>query len=364
MSRYDPATCCRRAAAAAVGTAMLTVPVACSSTSAPPGSTSPTSPATTQSFDVRKFPAGPNESMPDDITMLDNTVYVAFQNGVGPEGQPSGTGVRDAIVQAYTVEGTPGTSWTLAGHIDGLAADPDTHRLIATVTEDAKSSIYAITPGANPPIAHYTYSPQPLPHGGGLGSASFYRGQLLASASGATAPDAPAVYRVTLHDTTADVSPVFADDADALVANMGEEKDQHTTLALVDPGSTGVVPTTSPRFAGNFVLAGRRNQEQVYFDESAQPTERLHVLNLANAVADTVWVQRADEILWVSDADHNDIAAISGPFHTGQVITAVTPPGQPHYLGELDLDSGRIHQLPALSGVVPAGGLMMVAPGR
>lgn len=295
--------------------------------------------------------------------MLGNKVYVAFQNGVGPKGQPSSAGVKDGIVQEYTVDGTPAASWPLTGRIQGLTADPDKHRLLATVNAEANSSLYTITPGANPPTAHYIYSQQPLPHGGGTGAVSFYRGQLLVSASAPTVKDGPAVYRVSLNGTAADVMPVFDDNADALVANKGEEMDQHTVLTLTDPGANGVVPKESPRFSGDFVLAGERDQQQIYFDESAQPSERLHVLNVADSVADTVWVQQPNDTLWASDASHNNIAAITGPFDPGEAIAAVTPQGKTPYLGQLDLGTGRIQQLPGLSAVVPAGGLLIIPPG-
>lgn len=100
-----------------------------------------------------------------------------------------------------------------------------------------------------------------------------------------------------------------------------------------------------------------------YFDESAQPSERVHVLNLSESVADTVWVQQPNDTLKASDTEHNDVAAISGPFHPGQAITAVMSRDKRHYLGELNLKTGQIRQLQGLSGVVPAGGLLMVSHG-
>jgi hypothetical protein len=353
---------CRRTAALVAGTALVTVPTACTSKPASTVAKS-TPPPVTGSFNVRTFAAGPNESQPYAITMLGNKVYVAFQNGVGAKGQTSSSGAKGGSVQEYTMAGALAASWTLPGHIDGLTADADNHRLIATVNEANDSRLYTITPGANPPTTQYTYSQQPFPHGGGIGAVTFYHGHLLVSAAAPTAKDGPAVYQVTLHGSTADVSPVFADNADALVANDGQQEDQHATLALTDPGPNGVVPAKSPRFGGDFVLADGRGREQIYFDESAQPSERLHVLDLSEPIADTVWVQQRNDTLWASDADHNDVAAISGSFHPGQAITAVISQDKPHYLGELNLSTGQIQQLEGLSGVVPAGGLLMVSHG-
>jgi hypothetical protein len=360
VSPYALRNYCRRAVTVAAGTAVVTVPLACSSTSAPTSSNS-TPPVAPGSFNVRTFAAGPNESQPDGIAMLGNKVYVAFRNGVAANGQPGSSGAKDGIVQEYTMAGALTASWPLPGHIDGLTADPDAHRLIATVNGAGEPALYTVTPGANPPTTHYTYSQQPFPHGGGTGAVALYRGHLLVSGAAPTTKDGPAVYRVTLRGTTADVSPVFSDNADALVANDGQQQDQHTTLDLTDPGPTGVVPKASPRFGGDFVVADGRGRELVYFDESAQPSERLHVLDLSDPVADTVWAQQPNDTLWVTDADHNSIAAITGSFRPGEAITAVMPHGKSPYLGELNLSTGRIEQLQGLSGVVPAGGLLMAS---
>jgi hypothetical protein len=52
-------------------------------------------------------------SLPDDITALGGDIYVAFQNGVGPQGQASTTGNLDSTVVEFdaTVRRCPsGTS--------------------------------------------------------------------------------------------------------------------------------------------------------------------------------------------------------------------------------------------------------------
>jgi hypothetical protein len=42
---------------------------------------------------------------PDDITWLDGTVYVVWQNGIGPSGQPSPTGATASDVVGYNASG-------------------------------------------------------------------------------------------------------------------------------------------------------------------------------------------------------------------------------------------------------------------
>ena len=95
--------------------------------------------------------------------------------------------------------------WDVAGKTDGVTADPDTHTVIATVNEDANSSLYAITPGRGGGVQHYLYN-EPLPHNGGTDAISVVNGQLYISASApgttgtlpAPQPTFPAVYSVTL----------------------------------------------------------------------------------------------------------------------------------------------------------------------
>ena len=72
---------------------------------------------------------------------------VAFQNGVGPQGQASATGNLDWTVVEFDGGGHVLGQWDLVGKCDGLTADPQTGEVIATINEDAHSSLYLIQPG-------------------------------------------------------------------------------------------------------------------------------------------------------------------------------------------------------------------------
>jgi hypothetical protein len=85
-------------------------------------------------------------SDPDDITSLGGDVFVAFQNGVGPQGQASTTGDHASTVAEFNLSGHAVAQWDIVGKCDGLTADPRSGTLIATVNEDANSSIYQINP--------------------------------------------------------------------------------------------------------------------------------------------------------------------------------------------------------------------------
>ncbi len=117
---------------------------------------------------------------PDDITLLGNDIFVGFQNGVGPQGQPSTDGNQDSTVVELKLNGDPVAQWDVLGKTDGVTADPESGEVIATVNEDANSSLYTINPGApvGSQVTHYSYN-QPLPHNGGTDAISIYRGQIL-----------------------------------------------------------------------------------------------------------------------------------------------------------------------------------------
>jgi hypothetical protein len=305
-------------------------------------------------------------SQPDDLTMMDGQVFVAFQNGLGPEGQPSSTGGLDSTVVEMSTTGTVEASWQLAGHCDGLTADPAAHELIATVNEDLNSSLFTIDP-SSPTPTQYSYSPSPLPHNGGTDAVSVIGGQILVSASApgtrplsasAPQPTYPAVYSVTLEPTTppvAAVTPLFYDEASAMVANAGPTEGRPTTLALTDPDSNEVVPPESPRFGGDFVLDSQGDQQQIYLDDPGQAGQSLSVLNLSQSIDDSAWATSGDGTLYITDNADNLVEALRGHFDAGTVFVSVTPCGAnsapstcpapgfaANYLGTLDLSTGVV----------------------
>ena len=178
-------------------------------------------------------PATEALSDPDDITLLGDYIFVGFQNGVGPQGQPSTDGNLDSTVVELKMNGDPVAQWDVQGKTDGVTADPQTGDVIATVNEDANSSLYTIDPTApaGAQVTHYNYN-EPLPHFGGTDAISIYRGQILISASapgttGAAAPQKtyPAVYSAVLDaaDNTATVTPLFFDEDSATVVERGQQ---------------------------------------------------------------------------------------------------------------------------------------------
>ena len=92
-------------------------------------------------------------TQPDDITSADGHIFVGFQNGVGPQGQPSSTGNSDSTIVELDGSGHAVAQWDIAGKCDGLSANPYTGQVVATVNEDANSSLYTIDPWSGT-VAH------------------------------------------------------------------------------------------------------------------------------------------------------------------------------------------------------------------
>ena len=241
---------------------------------------------------------------PDDITVLGHRLYVAFQNGVGSQGEPSSDGNTDSTVVEFTASGHVIRQWDIKGKCDGLTADPARGLVIATVNEDANSSIYTITPGAGSAAAQvqrYRYS-KPLPHKGGTDAISIWRGHVLVSASApgttgkpAPQPSYPAVYVVKFDRArhVARFGELFGDEVKAVVANTGPGHGQTVVLGLTDPDSNEVVPSFAPRFAGDFMVTSQGDKEQIFVQGGGgRFAGRISVLKLTQSVDDTAWVNR------------------------------------------------------------------------
>jgi hypothetical protein len=318
---------------------------------------------------------------PDDLTRLGNELFVAFQNGVGPQGEPAPDGDTASTIVAFSPGGRPSGQWDVTGKTDGLTADPNSGTVIATVNEDANSSLYVIDPLTGS-VVHYRYDQNPLPHNGGTDAISVFGSRILISASapgtpsaaspnppGAAQPQYPAVYSVTLDPQTliASVSPLFSDEATATAAD-GPTQGQPTKLALTDPDSNEVVPRSSPRFARDFVLDSQGDQQQIYVSDPGGPGHQLSVLSLDQSVDDTAWATEPGGALYATDSSANTVNAISGDFRPGTVFTSATPCSAnsapstcttPNFLAMLDLTSGHVSPV-SLRGTVAPGGLIFV----
>ena len=324
-------------------------------------------------------------TQPDDITQAGPYLFTGFQNGVGPQGETAPGGNRDSTIVEFTRGGHVVRQWDVRGKCDGLTADPGRLRVIATVNEDAHSSVYTIDPWASHgrQLRHYAYS-EPLPSKGGTDAISVFHGMVLISASApgttgtaAPQPGYPAVYQVTFHPRRliARIRPVFYDEARATVVNSGQHA--RVRLALTDPDSNEVVPARATRFAGDFMLTSQGDKEQIFVRHPARRRPSLAVLRLSQSVDDTAWATSMGGRIYTTDNGAGTVDVITGRFTPGTVLVAVTPcdadgapavcpgPGfRANYLGSLNPWTGHITRV-LVRGVVPhPQGMLFAAPGR
>jgi hypothetical protein len=323
-------------------------------------------------------------TLPDDITAGGPYLFTAFQNGVGPQGQAATDGNRDSTVVEFTRTGRVVRQWDIRGKCDGMTADPTRHRVIATVNEDANSSIYTIDPWAAPArqVHHYAYS-APLPSKGGTDAISIFHDMVLVSASApgttgaaASQPGYPAVYQLTFQPRRliAAIRPVFYDEARATVANSGAER--QVRLALTDPDSNEVVPSDAARFAGEFMLTSQGDKEQIFVRHPTLRRPALSVLRLSQSIDDTAWATSHDGRLYATDNGAGTVDVVTGPFTPGSVFVAVTPcdangapatcpgPGYPaNYLGSLNPQTGHISRVAVHGAVLNPQGMLFESQG-
>jgi hypothetical protein len=317
---------------------------------------------------------------PDDITRIGNDLFTAFQNGVGPQGQASADGNRDSTVVEFTLSGAVVNQWDILGKCDGLTANTSAGLVVATVNEDANSSLYTIDPSSGH-VVHYSYS-RPLPHKGGTDAISFYNGLMLISASapgttGAAAPKPyyPAVYVVTLNERKhlAYFRALFYDESHASAAN-GPHIGGPVRLGLTDPDSNEVVPSFEPRFAGDFMLTSQGDKEQIYVHVTGSGHGRLWVLDLSQSVDDTAWSTSWKGAFYAASTGNDTVDEIEGSFWPGTAFVAVTPcdannapatcpaRGFPaNYVGHLDMYTGHIYPVSLRGAPIHPQGMIFVA---
>jgi hypothetical protein len=329
-------------------------------------------PVAPNGYTLHTFATAPTGATgPDDITYLDGHVFVGWQNGVGTKGEAAPGGKTDSTLVEYSRTGRAVNSWHLTGKVDGLGADPRTHQVIATVNEDGNSSLYTVRPSGRSggKVTHYTYSPAPdsatsggVFTGGGTDAVAVYRGQIILSASNPTPANATAAFLVRLdrHRRVARLSPTFADNATATDAVTGKS----VTLALTDPDSNAVVPSSSPRFGGDYAIDSQGDQQLVFAGRSG--LERLSLTHggTAAGVDDIRWADHARGTLYVVDNGTNTVYTLTGPFTAGEAFAALDTVGSASQTTELDtlnLSTGALSPLvtgfTAIKGIAWAPGI-------
>lgn len=312
-------------------------------------------------FQAKLIAQGGSNQCPDDITTLGGNIFVAYQNGVGSKGTASATGNTDSTIVEYDNSGKTVNNWKVTGKVDGMTGDPANDRVLATVNEDANSSMYIIKPSAvqSQQVQHITFAGA-LPNGGGTDSIAIQDGNIYISASNPSA-DAkgnftnPALYQVTINGTTATTKPALMGNATAIDAVTGNK----VTLNLSDPDSNNIVPAISSKYAGDVVLDSQGDSELIFIQNPGASSQKQTLLSLGTQINDVEWATSSSGTLYITDNSNNAVYAITGNFTPGTVFVACPKDsGVAGFVGTLDLSTGTIHPF-AIGFTSPCGLLFM-----
>jgi hypothetical protein len=279
---------------------------------------------------------------PAGLTQYDGSLYAAFTNGVGSQGQASASGNLDSTIVEFTPGGSVEAQWDVAGQAEGLAANPSTGQIVVTVNSAANSSIYSIQPGGS--VTHYAYS-EALPSKGGTGEATYFGGQLLVTASQPTAPAAssPAVYSVSLDSATkvAAIKAYYWDNSGAKIANdnggSGDQLGTNVTLDLTSPSSISVLASTAPRLANHLIVSSGSSEVIGSYSGS------LWDLKTSEPVGDVAVVTSWNGTLYASNPVTDTVNSVNNlPIWPGTAFVAVNPGTSSAAVERLNLESGQL----------------------
>ncbi|MCI4353009.1 MAG: hypothetical protein L3K14_06440 [Thermoplasmata archaeon] len=313
----------------------------------------------------------------DDITRLAvdgldsgrGLVWTAYQNGVNPDGTPgSPGGPTQSTVAGYdSITGSLVRTINVTGKIDGLTADHDLVRLIATVNEDVHSALEIIDPETGS-VTSYRYSPNPAVSGnGGTDSIAVQGDRIYLVHSNPNDTTQATGYLVHLHPATltAQLTPVFFDNSWATNAVTGAP----VRLGLTDPDTNFLMPWSGERFAGSLATIGQADG-QIVLASHLHGTPHLKVLTLTDNKSGNVppidgfTVATSDEgTLYVVDAKAGMIQALdTSGWAKGTVFVGEPSDNGNPLIGVLNLQTGAITSLG--NHFVSPKGLLFVPAGH
>jgi hypothetical protein len=319
--------------------------------------TQPTVPAGFTITKVADAPAGAANC--DDLGFLDGHLFMGCQDKTTSSG-----GGGDSTLVEYTPAGAVVNTWSIHHKIDGLAGDPLTHKVILTLDEDTNTLMATVTPSApaGQQVTYYTYSPDPrgattpsaLRTGGGTDQLTVdAAGHVFTTGSHAGTSSGTAVFQVVLVPPssptgtgTARLSPTFLDNAFATKGNAGSSGTIPLSLGDVDSGA--IVPTSSPRFGGDYVISDQTALELVFANNIFKGTG-LTVLKTRYGLDDLLWTSAPGGTLYVVDfgvpavlpkTAASALWKVTGPFTTNTVLASNDGVGD--QLVTVDLNTGAL----------------------
>jgi hypothetical protein len=245
----------------------------------------------------------------DDLAFLGGNLFVGCQDKT----LSNGAGGNSTLVE-FSPTGTVVNTWTIKYKIDGMNADPLKKYLIITLDEDANTHLATVTPSApaGQQVTYYNYTPDirasstpaALRPGGGTDQVSVDNaGNVFITASHPSNGTGTAVFKAVLTAPSSPsgtgivtLSPTWLDNA---IAANGTGTG-NTKLALTDVDSGAIVPKSSPRFGGSYVITDQTALELVFANNIFKGTG-LTVLKTPFGLDDLLWTTSPGGTLYIVD---------------------------------------------------------------
>ncbi len=273
-----------------------------------------------------------NANHPDDIRVVGNNVWIAWQNSSAKDGSTT----KPSIIGEYTASGKLLKSWSVIGHADGMRLDPMTHMMWVTANEDGKPRLYVINPASSTPTE---YTVPPTSWGGGLDDLEFVNGSAYVSASNPTLTSAgknpgPAIVKVTLSGTKAVLTPALPGEATATTLIPPVTK---TTLTLTDADSM----STDPQ--GDLVFMSQGDGDLLFIHGIGTSSQSVKVLSVGTQIDDTMWPTSSNGCLLVADNASGVFSVCSNVWVPGTPISSSPNDATViNFVGTLSLSTGQL----------------------
>ena len=339
------------------------------------GTSQPTAAAGFRLTKLAAMPAGVSNC--NDTASLVGDLFVGCSNGVLSNGRggPANRKADTSTLLEYTTAGKYVNKWSITNQIAGTGAEPLHRRILMALDSAANSRLVFVDPRIVGSVAEvkYTYSPDPqsatarkaLHTGGGTESVVVDSSDdIFITASHPKRLTGTATFKVVLTPPTsatgsgtATLSPTFRDDATAANGNTGKGR---VKLALREIDSNAIVPTSSRKYGGDYVIADQATR-QLVFSSKVTAGKGLTVLTTTLGLNDIRWATSKGGTFYLvrrgaqTPLARSSLYKVTGPFVKGAAYA--TTAGE---LVRVNLSTGKL--TPIVRGLGASVGLVYVNP--
>jgi hypothetical protein len=288
------------------------------------------------------IPATTKANHPDNVVYANGKIWIGWQNITAKDGADN----KSSTIGEYTTTGALVKSWSIGGptagtgcHTDGMRMNPTTNVLWVMCNEDGSPQLWTIDPASSTPTS---ITLPKTPHGGGFDDIQFLNGMAFIDASNPTLNNAgnnvfPALYKVTLSGTKANLTPVLKGGATATSLNPPVKS---TSLPLTDPDSMMIDPQ------GDLVLNSQADMQLLFISNPGTASQSVKVLPIGTPTDDTTWPTSSNGCMIIADNASGVYSVCSNLWVTSTPLTAAPNDSTiVSFVGTVALGSGLITPL-------------------